>query len=263
MTYSGYLESGDGVPLDGKHSVAVHFYGAVDADGSDDLCSANNAADTGLVAGRFQIALPAKCTDAIKASPDVWVEVEVDGGPLGRTKLGAVPYAIEASHATTADSAALANEATNAPTVTDWTAFVPKWTIGTVAQPGVASTGFYRRVGDSVQLQVRINSLTAVTNATGALSVALPDGLVADTAKMVKYVDIGVGHIAVPTGAGATTGTLWNLHVIWSNKAVQFQYTGPQGDQWVTDSTPFSLKTGLDIVASYSVPIVGWTATSR
>jgi hypothetical protein len=56
------------------------------------------------VAGRFQLALP-DCQAAVGASPDLWLEAIVDGKSLGRTKLGAVPYAIEASHAVSADSA--------------------------------------------------------------------------------------------------------------------------------------------------------------
>lgn len=106
MTYTGYLEDGDGAALTGDHSVSVRFYAAADA--KDELCSGNNADAPSLVSGRFQIALPPKCTDAIKASPDAWAEVEVDGGPLGRTKLGVVPYALEAAHAASADAAASA-----------------------------------------------------------------------------------------------------------------------------------------------------------
>jgi hypothetical protein len=31
--------------------------------------------------------------------PDLWAEVVVDGASLGRAKLGAVPFAVEAAHA--------------------------------------------------------------------------------------------------------------------------------------------------------------------
>jgi hypothetical protein len=118
LTYTGYLEDGDGQPLPGDHSVRVSFWESEEA--TKDLCSGSNADDTNLQSGRFQIPLPQECADAIKASPDIWVEVEVDGAPLGRTKLGTVPYALEAGHATNADeathaaSASAADEATHA-----------------------------------------------------------------------------------------------------------------------------------------------------
>jgi len=58
-----------------------------------------------LTAGAFKMALPPTCTAAVQASPDLWVEVIANGESLGRTKLGAVPYALEAGHALAADVA--------------------------------------------------------------------------------------------------------------------------------------------------------------
>jgi hypothetical protein len=95
LTYTGYLEDGDGAPLTGAHSIDVTFWGSVD--GTDDLCSGGND-NAELTAGRFQIPLP-DCAEAVKATPDVWVDVQVDGASLGRTKLGALPYALEAGRA--------------------------------------------------------------------------------------------------------------------------------------------------------------------
>ncbi|HYQ16616.1 MAG TPA: hypothetical protein VEQ58_12685, partial [Polyangiaceae bacterium] len=45
---------------------------------------------------------------------DLWLETTVDDTALGRTKLGAVPYAIEAAHASNADTAATAEDASGA-----------------------------------------------------------------------------------------------------------------------------------------------------
>lgn len=107
LTYTGYLEGADGVALSGAHSIAVYFYATEAA--TKDLCS-GKLGTTKLVAGRFQVPLPAECVDAVKASPDIWVGVEVDGSSLGRTKLGLLPYALEAGHATNADAAAQLND---------------------------------------------------------------------------------------------------------------------------------------------------------
>lgn len=52
--------------------------------------------------GRFPIPLPDACTVAVAASPNLWIDVAVDGESLGRTKLAAVPYAVEANRASAA-----------------------------------------------------------------------------------------------------------------------------------------------------------------
>src|SRR6185369_12095838 len=115
--------------------------------------------DTALVSGRFKIKLPPECRAAVKGSPDVWVEVEVDGGPLGRTKLGVVPYALEAGHATTSDDsthAQSADTAANAPLVTEWAAYTPALSImfGAAVPANVHETkGSWRREGDSMHVR--------------------------------------------------------------------------------------------------------------
>ena len=50
-----------------------------------------------LVAGAFQVTLPETCTAAVHANSDLWIEVLVSGLAIGRTKLGAVPYAVVAA----------------------------------------------------------------------------------------------------------------------------------------------------------------------
>ncbi len=111
LTYTGYLESAEGTPLDGEHSISVQFWESLAA--TKDLCAAS-LGSVELQAGRFQVPLPAECADAVKANPDLFVDVSIDGASLGRTKLGAVPYAIEAAHATKADEAEHAQSADTA-----------------------------------------------------------------------------------------------------------------------------------------------------
>jgi hypothetical protein len=92
LTYTGYLEEGAGAPLSGTFAIDVTFYGS--ADGDDLLCT-GGVDDFELRSGRFQVPLP-DCVAAIKANPNIWVDVQVDGASLSRTKLGAVPFAVEA-----------------------------------------------------------------------------------------------------------------------------------------------------------------------
>jgi hypothetical protein len=58
------------------------------------------------------VVLPDACVTAAHAKADLWVDVSVDGASIGRTKLGAVPYAVEAEHAVSATNATKAQTAT-------------------------------------------------------------------------------------------------------------------------------------------------------
>ena len=49
--------------------------------------------------------LPDACLAGIHASANLWSEVLVDGGSVGRAKIGAVPYAVEADTASNAAGA--------------------------------------------------------------------------------------------------------------------------------------------------------------
>jgi hypothetical protein len=103
LTYSGLLQDATGAPLTGDHPIQVRLWNAA-TPGTTPLCETQSTQT--LSAGRFSTALPDACTDAIKGNVDVWVEVAVDGVSLGTTKLGTVPYAVEAGHAVSANAAA-------------------------------------------------------------------------------------------------------------------------------------------------------------
>jgi hypothetical protein len=114
LTYSGVLETAGGAPLTGDHTVEVRFHD--DAAAGAVLCTSAEQAVT-LDGGRFSVRLPNTCADAVSAHADLWVEIPVDATSLGRAKAGAVPYALEADHATTSDIATTATNATNATNV--------------------------------------------------------------------------------------------------------------------------------------------------
>jgi hypothetical protein len=111
LTYTGYLETPEGEPLSAEVNVSVALWSAASAGSKACEVAAEKLTP---VSGRFQITLPEACTAAVKAQPDLWLETTVDGAALGRTKLGAVPYAIEAAHATRADTAGAADDASGA-----------------------------------------------------------------------------------------------------------------------------------------------------
>jgi len=95
LTYSGVLtDATTGMALTGQKNIQILLYNV--ATGGTPACSTTPMAMT-LVAGAFQITLPDTCAAQIPTGPDWWLDVVVDGASLGRTKLGVVPFAIEAS----------------------------------------------------------------------------------------------------------------------------------------------------------------------
>ena len=101
MHYSGFLEEG-GLPVSGTRSFTIRLFD--DASTGVERCE---SVASGLLveAGWFRVPLSDACTVAVGQRPDLWVEVQVGtDDPLPRTKLSAVPYAVEANHATSASS---------------------------------------------------------------------------------------------------------------------------------------------------------------
>jgi hypothetical protein len=95
LYFAGELEDND-QPVDGAKNIAIKLWNAV-VDGTA-VC-ATTPPPTLVSKGHFRIPLDESCTPAVRAQPDLWVEVLVDGIPIGRSKLGAVPYALEAQRA--------------------------------------------------------------------------------------------------------------------------------------------------------------------
>ncbi len=114
FTYSGTLQDASGNPAlqTGSHNVAIKLYKA--QTGGTSVCDTGAAQPLTVDAhGRFSLPIDA-CMATVKANPDLYAEVVVDGAALGRSKLGAVPYAVEAAHATAADTATNATTAATA-----------------------------------------------------------------------------------------------------------------------------------------------------
>jgi hypothetical protein len=111
LSYAGYLETAAGEPVNGNRSIGIAIYDA-QIEGQS-VCGLNE--DTVPVTnGRFALALPDKCASAVAANPNLWVELTIAGTSLGRSQLGAVPYSLEASHASNSDAASQCEVATHA-----------------------------------------------------------------------------------------------------------------------------------------------------
>ncbi len=101
LNYTGYLENPDGSPVESQVNIDVQLY--------DDPVAGNKVCENTVsltpVSGRFEVDLD-MCTAAVKTNPDLYVAVRVGGTEVSRAKIGAVPYAVEADRATSADNAA-------------------------------------------------------------------------------------------------------------------------------------------------------------
>jgi hypothetical protein len=82
--------------VSGMRNVTVRVWDA--ATGGAAVCT-TMAPGTPFSAGRFRVALDAACAGAVRANPNLWAEVQVDATTFPRSKLGAVPYALEAGRA--------------------------------------------------------------------------------------------------------------------------------------------------------------------
>jgi hypothetical protein len=103
MYYAGTLTEG-GQLANGPRSISVNIWPDATSQGTP-LCS-TALPSVPVQNGQFRIPLTSACKLAINANKNAYIEV-IDGSTsLGRTPIGAVPYAVEADHASNADNAA-------------------------------------------------------------------------------------------------------------------------------------------------------------
>jgi hypothetical protein len=103
MVYSGALTDAAGAPLSGTRNLQLALWDQATLGASQ--CATAPTSVTLGPAGTFQLPLPDACTAVVHARADLWLEVIVDNTPIGRSKLGAVPFAVEADTARNAAGA--------------------------------------------------------------------------------------------------------------------------------------------------------------
>jgi hypothetical protein len=103
-----------GVPLEGNHKVSVRLFQTLTGGAAE--CVAGPA-DVAFQKGRFRVEVAA-CVAKLQARADLFAELAVDdeSKPFPRSKVGAVPFAMEAQHAINANLAKSAEKATTADT---------------------------------------------------------------------------------------------------------------------------------------------------
>jgi hypothetical protein len=107
LFYAGTLES-NGKLASGAHTIVLTLY---DAETAGNQVCVSETPNTPVEAGRFRLEVSADCVAKLKLQPDVWAALKFSG-PDGvphelpvRTKIGAVPFALEAQHAVSAGAA--------------------------------------------------------------------------------------------------------------------------------------------------------------
>jgi len=101
LYYGGVLDDG-GRPVEGMRNVTIRLWDM--ASGGTATCT-TVAPNTPFAAGRFRVEMDPACAAAVRTNPNLWAEVLVDSTTFARTKLGAVPYALEAGRAAGASGA--------------------------------------------------------------------------------------------------------------------------------------------------------------
>jgi hypothetical protein len=121
LFYSGTLEA-NGKFASGAYAIVLALF---DAESAGTQVCVSESADVPVEAGRFRVEVSADCVKALQMRPDVWAAVKFtgpDGVPhelLKRSKIGAVPFSLEAQHAVSANKALSADTATSANTAAE------------------------------------------------------------------------------------------------------------------------------------------------
>jgi hypothetical protein len=146
--------------------------------------------------------------------------------------------------------------------VSRWESYTPtgSWTTNTTY------TGKYRRIGDSIEAQVRIELSGAPGGASSLTSVSIPSGLKIDTSKLTSAT---TQNVRVGSGVCEVTNS-YPLAVVYydtSNvRPLRYDYSGDGSDfdvitNGITDTTPDTFGSGDFISLSFVVPIVGFDST--
>jgi microcystin-dependent protein len=98
LTYAGTLDESN-TPVNGVRNLRLTLWDDATSTTPSRARCLTEAPNYAVTNGRFQVTLDSTCTAAVRATPDLWMEIQVNGVSMGRSKLGAVPFAVEAARA--------------------------------------------------------------------------------------------------------------------------------------------------------------------
>jgi hypothetical protein len=141
--------------------------------------------------------------------------------------------------------------------VTDWLAFTPtgSWSSNTTY------TGFWRRVGDMMNIQVKVATSGAPTSAN--LTVNLPTGYTIDTAKLTDTA-AGISDVygTCAIRDGGTDNYKGLVRYNSTSSVAIYKDDGDDSCSPVTQATPFTWGNTDYLTFFCQVPIAGWASTT-
>lgn len=160
------------------------------------------------------------------------------------------------------------------PAMSDWVAYTPTIT-GVTTNPTLGTNtqaGYYRRVGDSLEIRYDLHQSTAGTAGSGHYLFSLPSGLTIDTSKLkaTAGADGGlsnvVGTASVFSTAGSSVGGVgYSVAYDSTHLALLFYNSGVASNAqvWGADSVNNNLS-NTTVWYSFTalVPIVGWSSNT-
>lgn len=144
------------------------------------------------------------------------------------------------------------------PAVTEWVSYSPVISGGSTAISTQTTSAKWRRVGDSVEVRLDTNFTGCAV--AGQLHWSLPSGVVPDTTKLPSNGNPQLG-----------TGTLYNV----DSYAISPLFVGGSGANTYVgaDISPSNVTGGIycssigngnrEVRMEFSVPVKGWTSTSK
>lgn len=132
--------------------------------------------------------------------------------------------------------------------VTDWVAFTPSLAGMSLS----TNTGFYRRVGDSVEIQVYAVSSSTVST---TIALTIPASLTIDTTK----VNTGTQCLGVALANDVSGNAVTATAVYASSTTLQFWATSAAGVFGA--ASPFTWASGDKLSIHAFVPVSGWSST--
>jgi hypothetical protein len=134
---------------------------------------------------------------------------------------------------------------------TDWVSYTPVMTNFANSTP----TGKWRRVGDSMEVQL---SITATGNASGSINVALPTGYTIDTNKIGSTASYNqsLGTFRAYVAAATPVNAVGSVQYV-SSTTVAFVWTYANA---LSNTAPAAFANNDTITAHFNAPISGWSS---
>ena len=144
--------------------------------------------------------------------------------------------------------------------ITEWKDYTPEWTAST-SSPNLNDgtiAGKWRRIGDSMQVQIQLTMGGSTTFGTGQWWFGLPDGHQIDSTKIPGTASNN--HTSLGTANSLDSGTAFkDGHVLYKS-ASYVQVTSDSATDGWKSSNPFTWAVNDSLGMMFTVPIVGWSS---